>query len=593
MHHLVCENGTEEGMSRAEYTPDTKKFLGHFKSYEKIARREKEAELVLKHGSVLNVLSGEILEADVVIQDGIIMAVGQDYHGRKEIDVSGKYILPGLIDAHLHLESTMVRPGELVRTAASVGTTSFIVDPHEAANVAGLRGIDFILKETEDVPANVFVMMPSCVPATPLDDNGVTLSAADMAPYLSNPRILGLGEVMDSVSVIHAVPAMMEKLRLFSEKTLDGHAPFLKNEDLSAYALSGICTDHEATSYEYAMEEVRRGIHVHIREGSAAHNLEAIVSGIVSHHSDTSSFSFCTDDKHIEDILKEGHISNNVRLAISFGLTPMQAVRMATIQTARLYGLKHLGAVAEGYQADLLIVGSLEKMDVLSVFHKGRLLSEQSREAFPPIRKSLLHTVHLKEVDVGDFILPIRKKQCSVMVMEPRQILTREEIVSFGKTKNFLPEEHPGYLKIASLERHHNTGKIGLAVLSGYGLRHGAVASSVSHDSHNITVIGDNDEDMALAVRELRRVQGGYTVVSHGKVFDTLPLPIMGLMSDQDFHAVQKHLGPMIQKAHEMGVPEDIEPFIALSFLSLPVLPVLRITPRGLCRVTEKGARIL
>lgn len=551
-----------------------------YKKISKVTLGEEKADLVLKNARIVDVFTEEIHKADLAVCEGRIAGIGSFYEGKEEIDLGGKYVLPGFIDAHLHLESTMVAPNELVTAAALSGTTTFIVDPHEAANVSGTAGIDYILDQTADSPANVYVMLPSCVPATGFDDNGCTLTAAKMKPYLQNPRVLGLGEVMDAPGVIGADKKMHEKLELFENKVRDGHAPHLPGAELSAYALAGIRTDHEATSYEYAMEEVRRGMHVHIREGSAAHNLEAIVRGIVKNNTPTENFSFCTDDKHIEDILRDGHIRYNVRRAAELGLAPLKAIKMATINTARCYGLSHLGALAPGYQADMIVTDNLKKLRVLRVFHKGQEIDPAQKPAVKPCSQELRQTVHLEQVSEEAFRLPISGGTAHIIVIDASQITTKHEIKRLHDTENYQPSN--GLNKIAAVERHKGTGKVGVAVCAHYGIENGAVASSVSHDSHNIIVIGDNDRDMALAVNAIIKEQGGYSLVQNGKVADTLPLPVMGLMSDAGFEEVNKKLRHMIRKAHSMGVPDEVEPFITLSFLALPVIPELRITPRGL-----------
>lgn len=555
----------------------------NYKQYQnisKVALHQQKADLVLKNANVINVFTNEINHFDVTVQNGFIAAVGNSYEGREEIDLKGNFLLPGFIDAHLHLESTMVTPNELVSVAAAHGTTTFIVDPHEAANVCGSDGIDYILQQTEHSPANVYLMLPSCVPATNMDDNGCVFTAEKMTPYLSNPRVLGLGEVMDNSGVICGNKDLHKKLDMFRDKILDGHAPFLPDTELAAYAAAGICTDHEASSYEYALHEIRNGLHVHIREGSAAHNLDDIIQGILKDHLPLDNFSFCTDDKHIEDILKQGHINYNVKRAVELGMHPVSAVKIATINTARCYGLRHLGAIAPGYQADFVITDSLETFHILDVYHKGiRVPSEQ-----PPFIKNcpvqLKKTVHLAPLNTDHFRLPITKDDVPVIRLHAQQITTEKEMIHIPETDNFLPT---GTLnKIAAVERHKNTGLTGIGICKGYEIHGGAVASSVSHDSHNIIVVGDNDNDMVLAVNELIRTQGGYSLVCDGKVYDSLPLPIMGLISDSGFENVNQKLNHMIQKAHSMGVPEHIDPFITLSFLALPVIPALRITPRGL-----------
>ena len=544
-----------------------------------IALHERKAELVLRNAMIADVFTDEIRSADIAVADGYIAAVGGSYEGTEEIDLNGKYVLPGFMDAHLHLESTMVTPNELITAAALCGTTTFIVDPHEAANVSGTEGIDYILDQTEHSPANVFVMMPSCVPATEYDDNGCLLTAEKMAPYLSSPRILGLGEVMNAPGVIHGDRQLHKKLELFSGRILDGHAPYLPDDELTAYALAGIRTDHEASDFDYALEEIRRGIHVHIREGSAAHNLETLINGILAHDLPCENFSFCTDDKHIEDILRQGHINYNVRRAVELGLSPMAAIKMATINTARCYGLKELGAVAPGYQADLIVTDDLSSFRILSVYHKGRLIDPSVRPETAACPDSLKNTVHVRPLSSDAFRLPITEEEVPVIRLDASQITTSKITCHLPKTDNYLPQD--GFNKIAAVERHKATGKTGVGICTGYNIRNGAIASSVSHDSHNIIVIGDNDADMLLAVSEIIRVQGGYTLVSRGKVLGTLPLPVMGLMSDAGFETVNRTLGQMIAEAHRLGIPDEVEPFITLSFLALPVIPEIRITPRG------------
>ena len=560
-----------------------------FKKLAPAALGNAKADIVFENCKTVDVFTGEIVNGNIAIKDGVILGVSKSVKGKKHINLKGAYIAPGLIDAHLHLESTMVSPAELVGTAAKYGTTTFIVDPHEAANVSGADGINYILDQTEKSPANVFVMLPSCVPATDIDDNGCMFAANDMYPFVGNPRILGLGEVMDGDAVLNADPRMFAKFALFDHLVIDGHAPFLTNRMLSTYKLAGVDTDHEASSFEYALEEVRRGIHVHVREGSAAHNLDDIISGIVRTGIDTEHFSFCTDDKHIEDIIREGHIVYNVRRAVELGLDPIKAIKMATINTAKCYGLKTLGAIAPGYQADFIVFNNLKDFKIIDVYHKGKSVKEAGEPKPKRCKPSLRKTVRVDKLTAADFALPIRASETHVIGMEPRQITTKDIHVRFPKTDNFVP--HDGYLKMAAVERHHQTGKIGVAVTKGYGIQGGAIASSVSHDSHNIIVIGDNDEDIAIAVNEIARVQGGYTVVKNGKVYETLPLPIMGLMTDVGFKEVDKKLKKMKAQAYKMGVSKDFDPFITLSFMALTVIPELRVTPRGLYLVTgtKKG----
>ncbi|MBO4783077.1 MAG: adenine deaminase [Lachnospiraceae bacterium] len=553
-----------------------------------------KADLILKNANIIDVITGRIRQGSIIIKDGVILRVvdngsNDTADAEKVVDLNGAYVSPGFMDAHLHLESTMVSPAELIAEAAAKGTTTFIVDPHEAANVSGADGINYILDQTADSDANVYVMMPSCVPATPLDDNGCIFTAEDMKPYLDNERILGLGEVMDDPSVIYADKSMHDKLALFGDKIIDGHAPFLPDRELDIYSMAGIMTDHEATSFEYALKEAERGIHVHIREGSAAHNCADIVKGIVKSGINTDCFSFCTDDKHIEDILRDGHISANIRIAIKEGVPPISAYQMATINTARTYGLKHLGAIVPGAQADLVVLSSLENVDVTAVYYKGKKVEKSADITLKPCPDKLKHTMNFTDVNADSFKLSITGEETHVIGIDRKQITTTDTVRKFDVTENYVPDGNSDILKIAAVERHKNTGKIGVALASGYGLKGGAVASSVSHDSHNIIVIGDNDRDIALAVNALKESGGGYVIVEDGKVFEVLPLPIMGLMSDAGFATVDEKLQRMKKKAYEMGVDKDIDPFITLSFLALPVIPEIRITPRGLCKLDSKG----
>ena len=554
--------------------------LQKYQKCSEVTRGLEKAELVLKNARIVNVFTREILNGDIAIENGLISGIGS-YEGKKEIDLEGRYVCPGLIDSHLHLESTLVTPAELVTVAARHGTTTFIVDPHESANVSGLKGIDYILNQTEDAEANVFVMMPSCVPATAIDDNGCTITAQDMVPYLNNRRILGLGEVMDYISVVTADEAMHSKLDLFRERVRDGHAPFLAESDLQAYVMAGITTDHECSDFDYAMRERRCGMTVHIREGSAARNLKAIVSGIVRNQMNGEGFCFCTDDKHIEDIEKEGHIDHNVRKAIKLGMNPIDAICMATINSAKCYGLRRLGAVATGYQADLLVLDDLENMTIHDVYYNGQRIDQDSEITVRECPAELKNTVHVGNFTVDDLTLESPDGSFHVIGMQEGEITTvRKRVQLFAGPGVFHADAD--YQKIAVIERHKATGKTGVGIVSGFGIRGGAIASSVSHDSLNIIVIGDNDQDMAFAVQELIRTQGGYTLIADHQVFDTLELPVMGLMSDAGFHYSHIKLKKMIEKAHEMGVPDGIAPFITLSFMALPVIPEIRITPRGI-----------
>ncbi|MFV0362678.1 MAG: adenine deaminase [Suipraeoptans sp.] len=555
-----------------------------YKKLSEITRGIKKADLCLKNARIINVFTEEIITGDIAIKDGTIVGIGQ-YDGKENIDLCGRYVSPGFIDAHLHLESTLVTPPELVHTAAVSGTTTFIVDPHETANVAGLAGVDYILEQTENVYGNVFVMMPSCVPATDIDDNGAIIDARLMKPYLEHPRVLGLGEVMDCYKVVTGDSQMHKKLELFANMPIDGHAPGLSDKDLSAYVMAGIMTDHECTTYEYAMKQRRLGMTVHIREGSAAKNLDAIVSGIIKNRSSIDGFCFCTDDKHIEDIKREGHISYNVRRSIELGMNPVSAIKMATLNPAICYGLKHLGAIAPGYEASLIIYDNIEKVEINSVYYKGTQVIEEEEQEIKECPKELKDTIHVQDFNIEKLQLEIQ--DCyHVITIHDGEIITTDETLNIEDGKTW--KDYDYIRKIAVIERHKNSGKVGVGFIRGFDISDGAIASSVSHDSHNIIAVGSSDSDIELAVNELIRVGGGYTIVKDGKVYETLELPIMGIMTDAGADNVNIKLERMIKKAQEMGVSKGIDPFITLSFMALPVIPEIRITPRGVYLANER-----
>lgn len=552
----------------------------------RVARGIDKAELVLKNGSILNVFTEEFITGDIAICGDIIVGVGS-YSGIREIDVSGTYIVPGFIDSHLHLESTLVQPFELIEEALKFGTTTFIIDPHESANVAGTEGIDYILEQTGASPANVYVMIPSCVPSGESEDNGYLLEPEEMGKYLHNERILGLGEVMDCPSVINGNKTMMKKLDLFQSKIMDGHAPSLNDKELTAYALAGIKTDHECCDYEYAKKECQNGIHVLIREGSGAKNLEAIVSGILKEDASTERYCFCTDDKHIEDIKREGHISYNVKKSIALGLPPIKALKMASFHAANCYHLNHLGAIAPGYQADLVLLRDLDTVEVSGVYHKGKKIEEYQGRKQIPIRDSVMNTIHVEDFHKEKLKLPISTEGFPVIQIISGQIITKK-LVEKVPVQDGIFTANQIYNKIAVIERHKKTGKVGVGVLKGFGIKNGAVASSVSHDSHNIIVVGDNDRDMEAAVNELIEKQGGYTVAAGGEIIETLALPVMGLISDAGYREVEEKLKRMIAEVRAREVNPDMDPFITLSFMALTVLPEIRISTRGIFEIGEE-----
>ncbi len=545
---------------------------------------ETRPDLVLQNGKVINVFTGEIVSADIAITRGVISGVGK-YSGKSNVDLDGKYVAPGFINAHCHVESSMVTPPAYCIEELKWGVTTVITDPHEITNVAGGEGVQFMLDSSEDLPINYYVQLPSCVPATPFEHAGAAFTADKMAPFLSHPRVLGLGEVMNYPGVSGRDPEVMAKLELFDGRVIDGHAPGITGNALQAYAAAGIHTDHESVTYGEALEKLRAGMAVLVREGSASKNLRDILSGVIANGIDTMNMAFCTDDKHLSDIRREGTILHNIKLAIELGMRPVAAIQMATINAARIYGLRDVGAVAPGYRADLVILNDLKALSVDEVYKDGKAYTEHATpRKGVTAGAGILHTVNLAPLEKTSFALPDREEYPVIQII-PGQISTKKSSVSAQDVEEQIVS---GALrKIAVVERHHATGMIGVGLISGYGLTHGAVATTVAHDSHNLIVVGDNDADMAAAARELARVQGGYTIVADGDVKGTLALPVCGLMSSDSAQTLIRDLDKMIEIARQAGVREGIDPFITLSFMALPVIPEIRITDMGVFDVTK------
>ncbi len=559
-----------------------KKYKETLKKNIAVANGFEKADLVFKNARILNVFSEEICLADLAITNGTIVGIGS-YEGLKEVDLEGKYIVPGFIDAHMHIESTMVTPFELARAIVPAGTTTIIADPHEIVNVAGKTGLDYLLSATEAIPLNVFVMLPSSVPATPFETNGAgPFLAADMQTYLNHPRILGLGEVMCFPDVLAGGSVILDKLTLCRYKLVDGHAPGLAGKPLQAYACAGIISEHESTNWPEALEKLRAGFYILIREGSAAKNLHAIISGLLATALPNDRFLFCTDDKHLEDIHQEGHICWNIKQAIDLGLCPIKAIKMATINTAQAYGLKKLGAIAPGYRADLVILSDLGSMTVEQVYKGGRLVNDTLWEGKPHYRIDpvLLNSVHIHALTPDKLKLPIHEKDHIIEIV-PDQIETHHLLESLpGKDGFFAPNE--SYAKLCVIERHRHTGNVGVAAIKGFGIRNGAIATSVAHDSHNIIVVGDNDQDILLAVNHLAEIGGGYVVAGNHNIIGAVPLTLAGLISLDSGEVVQAKVASLLASAHKLGVAPGVDPFITLSFMALPVIPSLRLTDLGL-----------
>ncbi len=543
----------------------------------------RNAALVIKNAKIVNVFTEEIIEGDVAMRDGIIIGVGE-YTGRVEIDAKGGYLCPGLIDGHVHIESSMAHPSRFANVILEKGTTSIIADPHEIANVCGSDGIQYMLDQTEWLPLSVFMMVPSCVPATAFETSGAKLTARDMEPFISHPRVLGLGEVMDYVAVVEGEGEMLDKLHLFRHHPIDGHAPTLTGDALNAYCVAGPQTDHECITYDEVLEKLRKGLRIHLRLGSANRNVEEIMKQIAQNNLPTRRMSFCTDDKHLADIREEGHINYIVRRAVANGIPAMKAIQMATINTADAYGIRHYGAVAPGYRADLVLFDNLTDFNPQFVITDGKVFEPSVDSHIKPDPK-IYNSVHLAPRKPDIFKMPISGK-ANILRLIPKELVTALDVEEVY-TENGLFVPRDGLLKLAVLERHHSSGRVGLGILRGFDIKDGAIATTVGHDSHNLVVVGDNDADMLLAVDVLEECGGGYVVVSRGEVLAKLVLSVAGLMSDAPLEVILKHQRELLDAAGKLGIHTESDPFITLSFIALPVIPDVRLTDMGLFNVKK------
>ena len=552
-----------------------------------VALGNEPADLVLKNAEVFHVFTGEFLNADVAIVDGYIAGVGENYTGITEIDLSGKFLLPGYIDSHINLESSTLLPDEFARAAISNGTTTVIMDPHEIANVCGTAGIRFMLEATERIPLNVYMTLPSCVPASRLDTSGAILEADDLKPILSHPRVLGLGEMMDFHGVLNLNEGVYAKLSMADNILVEGHAPGLKDKTLMAYAAAGIRSDHECTTPEQALQRLRAGMHLHLREGAVSKNFMALSEVI---NQDTAPYiSFCADDISAEELLKEGHINKIVRMAISRKVPVATVLQIATINTAKYYGLKDVGAIAPGYKADILVMDSQNVRMPRQVYKSGQLVCTDGvvvdipKTVIPP---EVMNTINIKGIRKEDLKIPMNGNMANVIGIVPYQVVTKHfKLQVVVKNGEVISDIENDILKLAVFERHHGTGNVGLGLVKGLGLKSGAIASSIAHDSHNIIVAGTNDTDMILAVEEISRIGGGIVIVENGKILSCFPLPIAGLMTDLPAQEVADKQAELREIAHSLGVYSFINPFLTLSFCSLPVIPALKLTDQGLVLV--------
>lgn len=564
------------------------------KHYLDVCRRLKKADLVIKNAKIINVFTKEVLTGDLAICDSRIIGIG-DYKGEEEIDMKGKYIVPGFIDSHVHIESSMISPCEFAKTVMPFGTTTLIADPHEIANVSGLKGIEYMLDKSKEALIHIYYMLPSCVPATMMESSGAILEAPEIQKLMNHPRVLGLGEMMNYPGVILGDENVLAKLVVAGDKVIDGHAPGVSGYDLTAYAFSGIQTDHECSKIQEVLERIRLGMVVQIRKGSAANNLYDIVSELVARKLPLDHCIFCTDDKHIEHIFEDGHINSNIRESIALGIDPVDAICMATIYPARTYNLRTKGAIAAGYDADLVILDSLTDVTVNKVMVGGKWQYDKENRMAPSTLSSqsrydgdttILNTVNCNLVTLKDLEIPLRYSRVHVMGLIDRQILT-QKLVEHVPIENNVFKANAMYSKIAVIERHHATGNIGLGIAKNFGIQGGAIAQTIAHDSHNIVCIGDNDKDMQCAINTLIEKQGGIVIASKGKVLDHLNLPIAGLMSTLSATQVTSKLSELLKTAEKLKINPNLDPFLTLAFLALPVIPEIKITDRGLFDVTQ------
>lgn len=544
------------------------------------------ADLVLKNATFVNVFSNELSTMDIAVAEGLIVGMGS-YQGRSEVDCTGKIVLPGFLDAHIHLESSLVSPTEFVKAVLPHGTTTVVTDPHEIANVMGTDGIEYMLQATEDLPVDVRFMLPSCVPATPLDESGAILDYRAIDSFYDHPRVQGLAEMMNFVGAINGDEQTVEKIVAAQahHKKIDGHAPDLQGNDLNAYIAAGVYSDHECHDVKDAIAKLERGQFIMIREGTAARNLEALMPLLTGKYADRCMF--CTDDKHPNDLLEKGHIDYIVKKAISLGADPITAVKVACHNAARYFLLNNRGGISPGYLADFVIIDNFQDFNIEQVYKKGVLMVDHgviqdfpSPEIEPYLVERAHKTFHVAALTAEDFA---EKRPRGIIGMVDGEITT----VDAGYSDRIDVEYD--VLKIAVVERHKNTHHIGIGYIQGYGLKSGAVATSISHDSHNIIVVGTNETDMAAAVNRVVELNGGIVVWDGGQPVAEVPLAIAGIMSDEPLVTVNEKLETAKDAAHKLGVNPGIDPFMTLSFMALPVIPSLRITTRGVFDVTTQS----
>ncbi len=541
-----------------------------------VAKGELPADLLLANARIVNVFTGKIEESNIALYGDRIAGIG-DYQAKEVVDVGGRHITPGLINGHIHPESSMLDIGQYARAVVPHGTTTLITDLHEIANVGGVAGIKYILERARRLPFNLFLMAPSCVPATNLESSGATLGPEEIKQILNWPECLGLGEVMNFPGVISGDEAVLKKIEYAQGKIIDGHAPGLSGKELSAYIAAGIHSDHECVSLEEAKEKLEKGMYIMLREGSSEKNLEALLPLV--NDKTWQRCMFVVDDRTAADLLKDGDIDAVVRKAIRLGLDPVRAIQLATINTAGYFRREGLGGIAPGYFADLIVLGDLKKLEIDMVFFKGKMVAKEGKPLFSAPQaadKSLSDSVNIKPFGIERLRLKPSGKAEPIIEVVPGQIITKKRLEKISS----IPNIEKDILKLAVVERHKATGNIGVGLVKGFGLKRGALASSIAHDSHNIIAVGTNDEDIFIAIKEIERLHGGLVAVGGGKVIASLALPVAGLLSDEPLENVVSKLEKLEKTAAEMGARLP-SPFATLSFLALPVIPEIRLTDRG------------
>ncbi|MEW6616104.1 MAG: adenine deaminase [Thermodesulfobacteriota bacterium] len=557
------------------------------KSRIRAACGKEKADLLIKNARVVDVFSGSIFSANVAINNSIIIGFG-DYNAKEVIDLKGRFLCPSFIDGHIHVESSMISVPEFAKAVIPMGTTSIVADPHEIANVMGLEGIKYIAESGKLTPLVVYIMLPSCVPSTDMETSGARLSSSDLLKIVHKEWVLGLGEVMNFPGVIDEDPEILRKIEVAGGKRIDGHAPMLAGNDLNAYISVGIGSDHECTTLKEAGEKLRKGMYIMIREGTVAKNMETLLPLVTPANS--RRCLFVTDDKHPLDLVEEGHMDFLIRKAIKQGLDPVIAVQMATLNPAEYFRLNGLGAIAPGYKADIIVFNTLKELRVEMVFKGGKLVAKDGRLLEIPLKEEkpiLKNSIMIKDMDSGKFKIKAFSENAKIIELVPNQIITEKSIEKVRIVNGYaLSDIERDILKIAVIERHTRTGNIGLGFVRGFGLKTGAIGSSVAHDSHNIVVVGTNDDDMLKAVMEIEKMGGGQLVVANGSILASLPLPIGGLMSHMPLLEVADGIKRLLVSAKTLGC-DARDPFMALSFLALPVIPELKITDKGLVDVSE------